>query len=731
MHISDRTAAWIATRPLVGSSLLGALLIMAVAGIRREAPVDAFQNGEIWRFSAATHAQFDSDGPLGFIALFGPVLENPEQVAGLEGAVEALPWVREVVTPWDLPGAAREADALASLFESPLVRGNLIADDGGGALLPVLTEWGAVEDRPDDWAAALAAHARDSLEGAFLDGTGVPIEVGVTGEGAVLRAQERAFQSERVRFMAFGTLLGFAIASLAFRSVRATCLASFPPLLGVFVATGLARLFGLGADGFASIVLPLLVLTIGFTDSLHIVVASVRAARGGAASGADAATRAVSVLGWPCALTSLTTAIGFASLATSGSALIVDFGLSCALATLTTFVCVIVGLPLLARTPLGSRLETVRPPSAERGGLFGRIVDGGVRASLVRPRVTATCAATATIALALVATGLEADRRAISDLAGSSEAARSLRRTDAELGGVFPIAVRLDWEEGVELEAVLDAAREVRSLVESEPLITGAHGPAEIADALPLGAAGLALAPERWRAPWLDLEGRSALVRARVPDAGSAALLPVFDRVRDGLEGFSHDDVRSRLVGSHIAYHETVADLTRDLRRSLGLAAVLIVVTLAVAFRSWRLGLASVVPNLLPIGASAACLALVDGRVDVTTLTALTLSLGIATDDTIHVLARWRGERAAGAEPREAARAAVARTLPALTLTTMTLTAAFAQLLTSSLATIRDFGLLAGTTLVAAFFADIWLLPSLLVVMARERPESARSERTV
>ena len=133
----------------------------------------------------------------------------------------------------------------------------------------------------------------------------------------------------------------------------------------------------------------------------------------------------------------------------------------------------------------------------------------------------------------------------------------------------------------------------------------------------------------------------------------------------------------------------------------------------------------------MPIGASAAGLALIGGRVDVTTLTALTLSLGIATDDTIHVLARWRGERAAGAAPREAARAAVVRTLPALTLTTLTLTAAFAQLLTSSLATIRDFGLLAGTTLVAAFVADIWLLPALLVVLARSRPRKGRSEHSV
>ena len=78
---------------------------------------------------------------------------------------------------------------------------------------------------------------------------------------------------------------------------------------------------------------------------------------------------------------------------------------------------------------------------------------------------------------------------------------------------------------------MIEVSRAVTEVLQSEALVAGAHGPAEIADVLPLGATALALAPERWRAPWLDLGERRALVRARVPDAGSAALLPVFDRI--------------------------------------------------------------------------------------------------------------------------------------------------------------------------------------------------------
>ena len=105
--------------------------------------------------------------------------------------------------------------------------------------------------------------------------------------------------------------------------------------------------------------------------------------------------------------------------------------------------------------------------------------------------------------------------------------------------------------------------------------------------------------------------------------------------------------------------------MTRDLGRRLGVAAVLLLATLALAFRSLRLGLASVVPNLLPLGAAAFGLRLSGGVLDLSVLTALTLSLGIATADTIHVLARW-GEAGGAPEPKERARRAVAGAFPAL-----------------------------------------------------------------
>lgn len=797
-----RFISGLARRPGLAALALGAVAVLATFGLLRRPPATHFNEGPTWRAARVVEEQFGINFVVGLLVVFGPALE-PEHEAplrALEAAVEAEPWCANLVCPWDLPGLQRAT--LAECAASPLVRATLVGSDGRGLLLPVLYQPGsdAAFTHPSGDGARfaelveLAQRALDSarvaeLERASTSGTQAlgqesrqtaQLEVGFTGAWPLMEAQASAFQRERLRFQLFGAALGFLIACLAFRDVRATLLAGLPPVFGVALAIGTTRALGFGAAGFTSIVLPLLVLTIGFTDSLHIVVAAARERRRNYVSGAEAAARALSELAWPCALTSLTTAIGFASLALTGSRAIGEFGLSCAVATLVTFVTVTLSIPLLARTPLGSALERVRPPSfdthestsldraspdddgrglprrSRRVGPIVPFIDSVVRATLRMPRAVAAVALLVTLALGYVTSNLAIDRYASADLAQSSDAARTLARVDRELGGMFQIGVRLDWDaatgpqsgeaSGPSGPEILAVSRQVRALLAGTPHVTPTLGPDLVADSIitasftPRGAArrdvaaiddpdrrpldslvwlALRAAPRAWLSSTIDLGARRALVHARHPDRGSATLVPQFERLRRELGALERPGLRLTLVGTQLAYLETVSDVARDLAQSLVWAAVLILGTLALAFRSWRIGLAACVPNLLPIAASAAGLAVIGRGVDISTLTALTLSLGIATDDTIHVLARWRSGREAGLMPEVAAHRAVMHTLPALALTTLTLGAAFLQLLTSDLPTIRDFGLLAATTLGVAFLADVWLLPAFLVLTAR------------
>lgn len=719
--------------PWAGAAV-GLLALATGVGWSRAAPRVRFGEGPLWEAAAALHDTFDLESFSTSLIVQGDV-SSPEIGAALrvlERALEALPLDIELLTPFDVPGL-RDAP-WADVVAHPLVRDTLIVADGRGAFLPLrrAAEASSADPRHRDVAHELVTASRAAL-------SGVEVTVEVLGTSAILEAQQEAFSRERWQFQVGGALLAFALASLAFRNARATLLAGLPPLVGVGFALGIVRLVGLGAAGFTGIVLPLLVLTIGFTDSLHLVVDAARRRRSGAARDGDAMDGAVRHLWRPCALTSLTTLIGFASLAATGGPIVRDFGLSCALATAVSFVTVVALLPLLARTGLGASLSRIRPSRFDQAELSGAmrpratwvttVVSSGIDSAIRHPRAWA-CAGTAlALACALMASTLQLDRRASTDLARNGPMAQALTRVDRELGGVFPLYVRLDWDAETPPASVLAAARAARAALEAEPDVRPALGLDRLLEALPvprdlperdaLGWSLLARLPAGWLAPVVDLERRRAVVHARVPDAGSARLIPAFARIRAELDAHAPGGVRLALVGEHVAYLETVTSVARDLAWSLALAAVLILGTLGVAFRSLRLGLASVVPNLLPVAASAAGLVVLGVGVDISALTALTLSLGIATDDTIHVLARWREERRAGLPTVDAARRAVQHTFPALALTSLTLIAAFAQLLVSDLDTIRTFGALAATTLAAAFVGDVWLLPAFLVWFTR------------
>lgn len=682
-----------------------ALLALSVIGLLQERTLDVAETGPEWDAAAEVSSTFGLREVGAVLAVFD-LEASPDSDAALralEARVEALDAVVALVTPFDVPGI----DSLEEARRHPIASRSLAPP--GGLLLPLV---------PADPRAG-AGWQDDVLTAARAGAAEMPrLDVGLTGQWPIVQAQQDAYARERIRFQLLGVVVGIVISSLAFRTLRATLLAGLPPVVGVVLAVGVGRLLGLGHSGLSTLVLPLLVLTIGFTDSLHLVVAAVRARRGGAPDGTSAVLQASRELLRPCALTSLTTAIGFGSLATAGNAVAVDFGLTCALATALSFAAVFLTLPLLARTGLGRHLDRVAiGEDGDRGGPGGRVVERVLGFVIERPGAVSLIAVAATLACGFAASRLGVDRRVENDLARGSAAIETLGRVDRELGGVLPIHVQIDWETGVQGPAVLRAAGEVSAALEAVPYVSGALGPAELAASVGGSWPAVTLLPERWRGPFLQLEKRSALVHARLPDAGSAELEGAFEQLARSLEGVSRDGIRTRIVGDHYAYLLTVGRVTRDLARSLVLAAALILVTLAAAFRSWRLGLASMVPNLLPITASAAGLHLLGRSIDISALTALTLSLGIATDDTIHVLSRWQRARAGGDPLRAAARRAVLRSYPALVVTTLTLGAAFALLLSSSIPAVRDFGLLAFTTLVVALLADVWLLPALLIAL--------------
>src|SRR5690606_17316392 len=116
-----------------------------------------------------------------------------------------------------------------------------------------------------------------------------------------------------------------------------------------------------------------------------------------------------------------------------------------------------------------------------------------------------------------------------------------------------------------------------------------------------------------------------------------------------------------------------------------------IFVCMTIGFRSLRLGLISIVPNLFPLVITAAVLVAVGQPLQLTSVIVFSICLGVAVDDTIHFLARFRRELATGGEVSEAVRRSFHAVGAALMTTTVVLLTGFASVLTSEMPSSRLF----------------------------------------
>lgn len=153
------------------------------------------------------------------------------------------------------------------------------------------------------------------------------------------------------------------------------------------------------------------------------------------------------------------------------------------------------------------------------------------------------------------------------------------------------------------------------------------------------------------------------------------------------------------------------------------LAFVLISLSLIIALRHIRLGLLSLIPNLIPAVITFGIWALVVGEMGLAASVVVATSLGIIVDDTVHFLSKYlRARREQGLNSADAVRYAFTTVGTALVVTSIILVAGFGVLALSAFELNQSLGLLTAMSIAAALFADFTLLPALLVVLSKDKP---------
>jgi len=206
-------------------------------------------------------------------------------------------------------------------------------------------------------------------------------------------------------------------------------------------------------------------------------------------------------------------------------------------------------------------------------------------------------------------------------------------------------------------------------------------------------------------------------IKANIADIGAVKVMALKAKIEaKAAEIFQGSDVKVTVTGELPVAYEGMNKLTSELIQSVLTALVFIVITIVLMFRDWRLALASLFPNILPIVLGMAFYSLSGQGLNPLPGIAFCIAIGIAVDDTVHLFARFNEELAKGKTRERAVFDAVKAVKGALFSSSFILSAGFLLFLFSGFTWNRDLGLLGAFLIIAALVADLLITPAILAM---------------
>jgi len=483
-----------------------------------------------------------------------------------------------------------------------------------------------------------------------------------------------------------------------------------------FVTVGLMAACGTTMNMFL-VALPPMLLVLNLSFGIHLIH-QWRAAP----DARYAVGHAVSRTFMPTLFSALTTAIGAGSLATSRFAPVRAFGVWSAVGTMIAMLVTFIYIPSLL---VGERRE--RPTTA--GGLWRWLRPGAWRGKLLWGAV----------ACALASSGLwrlRAEADALKFLPGNSATLADYRLIERRLCGLLPVEVIVETPPELDWQARLKIVRDATAALRRHPLVENVFGLAE-AFGPDLDAAAeivQALADsDGWRrqsASMLSADGLRWRVTAAVDSGHSENLETIVSEIAQ-LVG---DQARVEITGLVPLLITAQREIFRSLLMSFLGAVLILVPVLSVHFRSLPAALVGLVPNVAPVAILFGLLGWLDRPLNAATLTTASIALGLALDNTLHLIAHFRAYRREhpAASRHDAVEHALRICHRAMIDTTLVAGLGLGVLLLSPFKPTAEFGLLLASLLACALLHDLLITPALLCSplgewFARGEPSPART----
>ncbi len=525
------------------------------------------------------------------------------------------------------------------------------------------------------------------------------LTVTIGGMSEVHRSIEEALRKDQRSLATYSTLLCVLLSLVVFRSWRGALICAIPPVTGALWFFGFAAFAGITIDPITTII-PTLLIVVGFADSVHLYFSFLRLRRNEPVL-VNAVRTTIEQTGPACFLTSLTTAVACLGIGLAGSEALNNFAVGGFFGMAIQFLAVILLFPLLALW-LSPKTTPQDTPPVTPFGAVGRaatdLLDHSWPVIVVSVLVFG--------GLLYTQSQLQIGFRLSEHLRDDSPLRKlEIRLSEKSLGSgqLFVVVKDADGKKGITEEDIENLKR--------------------IGEAVYSGAGSeTAMFPSIEQIERLNLEGHPLLKRYVAQD-GLSYLLPVaidpsllsgqiVDEARsigDRLRTAGFDET-FEIVGLPLLSATEVPIMIANLRLGFYVALALVVFLLVYATGSFRLGLISLIPNLIPILGVEGALFIMSQQLTMTAAVALTIAFGIAVDNSIHLLNRYQLTRAGNS--KSAISEAIRDVASPIAATTVLLVAGLLVTQISSLPTVATFGQLVSAALILALFSSLFLLPS-------------------
>lgn len=546
----------------------------------------------------------------------------------------------------------------------------------------------------------------------------------------------RKLQEQFVTFLITSFFLISLLLWLTFKKIGAVLLPLSVVLLSLLLTFGIMAFLGNSIDIMA-VMIPSMVFVAGMSDVVHFYTKYTDET--GRNKEQEAIFRMIyKEVAGPTFLTLVSTVAGFLSLCYSGVKPIRDFGIFTSVGITIAYLLTYTYLPaVLTLFPARRHKEKAEQRDGDRQmqTLFSWVIRNGKLVGL------ATC-----IIMILSVWGLsrlKTNQSILEDLPNKEPIKQDLVFFEKQYGGVrpFELAVKIKKGHGTLWDrTVLEQLNRVEEAVRMIYRPGFLFSPASLAKSVNFAYDDQYMIPSDTSDLDRDIKvlktnKRSQLLKAFVTPDGTRGRFSakMSDAGSRALSGYN------RSLLNYIKYHTDTTTLdftitgtanlidinnqnliTNTLQGLLTGIGVLALLTLWL-HRSLRMVLVFLIPNIVPLVIMAGIMGFFGIELKSSTAIFFSIAFGIATDDTIHFISRFRLELKKGISPLRAFRLTYFETGKAVLLTTLVLLGGFISLITSDFMSIYLFGLLTAITLFVALISEIFLLPVLLTFLFKKK----------